>query len=257
MKDKSILYYAGAWVLLILYGTTLYWAIQFGKSLFAGILITFVFALLTGAIIWKIQQNLRQFKQQQAMGQLQLQAQLSLLQTQAQPQFWQAILQQIRKMAYPVSDPLIEFTNKLLDLNQPLINHYTHNDIGLQEEIAYLQCYIAVMQQIKQPLFVEFNINGDATGKRIPFLLLLPFVENAFRQGITHDAQRPVRINLKTTDNRFTFSISCKTAKVPDGSWLTALRHRLDHAYPNQYELLVSANGQTYKATLNMTLHES
>lgn len=247
MKYKPLFYHAGAWVMFIL---TAYAASRSVVYALAGCLP----AIIASIVIWKVQKAFGQLQLQQVAGTASLQAQIGYLQSVVQAGLWQNALLYIRKMAYPVSDSVTAFTDELLEYHQWLLHQPDKAKIELEQEIAHLKSYISIYRQCTAPVVADFKAEGDLTGRQIPPALLLPFVESAFEQGIGNDAQRPVRIRLKVTGTYMVFTISCKTAQRPDDAWLKQVQHRLNVDYRTSSEILVAANGQTYKVTLNMHL---
>jgi two-component system LytT family sensor kinase len=188
-----------------------------------------------------------------------IQAELAFLKTQINPHFLYNTLNYIYSLAYPVSEKLGDAVIKLSQLMRYMLTESASGDVDLQKEIDYIENYISIYQlRFEDSFFVDFKTEGDIAGKRVSALLLVPFVENAFKHGVVNDADRPIRIRLKVTGNRLTFTvsnqISCGQKDHSTGVGLPNIRRRMELIYPGRHELLIADNGHTYKSTLNINL---
>jgi len=187
------------------------------------------------------------------------QAELAFLKNQINPHFLYNTLNYIYSLAYPVSEKLADAVIKLSQLMRYMLTENPDGQVDLQKEVEYIENYISMYQlRFEDAFFVDFKTEGDIAGKRVAALLLIPFVENAFKYGVVNDPLRPIRINLKVTGNRMDFTVSNKINHSQKdhstGVGLVNIRRRLELIYPNKHELLVSENGQTYKATVAISL---
>ena len=131
--------------------------------------------------------------------------------------------------------------------------------VDLQQDIDYLQNYIDIYRlRFEDSFFVDFTTDESLSGKRIASLMLIPFVENAFKHGVVNDANRPVKIQIKLIDDRLVFTVSNKInhnqKDQSSGIGLDNTRRRLQLLYPGRHELLIADNGRSYKTTLNIDL---
>jgi len=140
-----------------------------------------------------------------------------------------------------------------------MLNNSIDGMLNLQQEIEYLQNYIEIYRlRFEESFFVDFKTTGDFNGKKIASLVLIPFVENAFKHGIINDAGRPVKIHISVMGNQLSMvvrnKISLGQKDSSSGIGLVNIKRRLELIYPEGFELLVSNNGETYKTTLNIRL---
>jgi two-component system LytT family sensor kinase len=88
-------------------------------------------------------------------------------------------------------------------------------------------------------------------------LLLLPFIENAFKHGLEDDAGW-VTINLKVTGNRLFLKVgnSCRTVteQKTNGMGLGNVRRRLELSYPDNYQLTVNQIDEVFEAELQIDI---
>ncbi len=182
-------------------------------------------------------------------------AELAFLKSQINPHFLYNTLNYVYSLAIPVSDKLADAVLKLSDLMRYTLSESDTGFVPLEKEVEYIENYIALFKMRFEPnFFLDFSINGPINNREIASLMLIPFVENAFKHGVVNDRTSPVRINLKATSKVLVFEVSNKINRgqkdASSGVGLFNVQRRLDLIYPNQHELLVSNNGNTYKTIL-------
>jgi two-component system LytT family sensor kinase len=204
---------------------------------------------------------LRKEQENKSLREEKVQAELAFLKTQINPHFLYNTLNYIYSLAYPVSDKLADAVIKLSQLMRYMLTESDSADgtVDLQKEVDYIENYISIYQlRFEDAFFVDFKAEGDIAGKRIAALLMIPFVENAFKHGVVNDPERPIRIRLKVTGKRVEFTVSNKINRNQKdhstGVGLANIKRRLELIYPNQHELLIAENGQTYKTTLVVSI---
>jgi LytS/YehU family sensor histidine kinase len=112
--------------------------------------------------------------------------------------------------------------------------------------------------RFESAFFVDFQVNGDIANVRIASLILIPFVENAFKHGVVNDSQNPINIDLKIKSNLLIFKtsnqVSLQQKDHSTGIGLQNIRRRLELIYPQKHELLIFNDGRTYKSILTIKL---
>jgi len=212
------------------------------------------------AAVWSAQEAFYKQKENEVLKKEKLEAELVFLKSQINPHFLYNTLNYIYSLAYPVSEELADAVIKLSQLMRYMLNESGPDGlVDIQKEIDYLNNYIDLYRlRFKDQFFVRFDIEGELAGKRIPSLVLIPLVENAFKHGEVNDPQRPVKISLKIIGATLLFTVSNKInhqqKDASSGIGLVNIRRRLELIYPGKHELLIGDNGQTYKASLNIKL---
>lgn len=199
----------------------------------------------------------RYFEQQRLNSLLQeeaTKAELSFLKNQINPHFLYNSLNYIYALAIPVSEQLSDAVLKLSDMMRYTLKEHPGGLVPIAQEWQYIQDYVSFFRMRFEPgFYVELRAEGTKE-QRIPALLLIPFVENAFKHGAVDHPKHPIRIRLEVSNKRLTFTVSNKVSdKQKDhssGIGLVNVARRLQLIYPDRHELLIAANGRTYKATL-------
>jgi len=136
--------------------------------------------------------------------------------------------------------------------------------IKLGKEIDHVNNYIELEKiRFSDRIKVQTDIAGDVEDQNIAPLLLLPFVENAFKHGVASNSEKAwINIALKKENDQLIYEVENslptitaekdKRKSVTHGIGLTNIKKRLQVLYPD-HELAISKNG-TYKATLQIPI---
>src|SRR6202011_6076941 len=110
--------------------------------------------------------------------------------------------------------------------------------VGIEKEVTYLQDYITLQRLRRDQQYeIQVNIGKEVTGFRITPLLLIPFIENAFKHISHHSDQRNfVRVDLSREQDTFHFTVENSREVVPysteaaDGPGLTQGTGKAGHS---------------------------
>jgi LytS/YehU family sensor histidine kinase len=136
--------------------------------------------------------------------------------------------------------------------------------VALTKEIQYIQNYLT-LEKIRYADRVEINLNqrGQLSSYQIAPMLLLPFVENSFKHGVSGEIEKAwVSIDLSVKDNWLTYKVENTKSNdkgyakrdYAEGIGLKNLQRRLEIIYPNRHELKIFAEESTYLAILKVQL---
>jgi LytS/YehU family sensor histidine kinase len=134
--------------------------------------------------------------------------------------------------------------------------------IPVEKEINYLNDYVDLQKLRKDEKYsVQFNCSPEVKGFLIEPLLLIPFVENAFKH-ISHSSDKInfVNLDMNRSNGMFQFSVvnskekNEKTTEQHGGIGLNNVKRRLELLYPGKHELNIS-NGETqFKVDLKIEI---
>ncbi len=204
---------------------------------------------------WSAQRRL-----QQALLQRKLHAELELLKAQLQPAF---LFNTLRTLHALTARKAPESPAAVLHLSA-LLRYMLYESplaaVPLADEAAMMRHYVALEQLRLGPgVDVSLNFSGALGTHPIAPLLLLPFVENAFRHGTGKGLECPwVSIDLVAKKNSVTFKvINSRSPAAPDlreGPGLRSVRQRLAHFYPGRHGLKVVVEPDTFLIALHLQL---
>ena len=196
----------------------------------------------------------------QALQQEKTQAELAFLKSQINPHFLYNTLNYLYSLAYPVSGPLAEAVLKLSALMRYMLHESPEGTVALAQEVEYLENYLSLYRlRFEDKFFVNFRWQGPLNGQRVPALLLIPFVENALKHGVTHAVDRPIEIKLHLRpDQSLLFEVRNHVGQhqkdATTGIGLANIRRRLALLYPGRHTLTIRDDGAVYQTRLELLI---
>ena len=215
--------------------------------------------ILFSFIAWALLDTFKKERETEQLKKEKIQAELLFLKTQINPHFLYNTLNYMYALAYPVSDVLGNAIIKLSQLMRYMLYNSVDGLIDLKLEIDYLHNYIEIYRlRFEDSFFVNFNVVGEIESKKVASLVLIPFVENAFKHGVLTDVNRPINIQICISGNALLMSVSNAINRdekdSASGIGLTNIKRRLALIYPNMHQLDVSEDSETYKISLTIPL---
>lgn len=236
-----------------------------GKNL----LFTFLSLFLVGGITTFIKMLFEWFIYQQDKNRLELeniQSELQFLKSQINPHFLFNTLNNLYALALLKSEQTPELILKLSQLMRYMLYECNEPKVSLKNEINYLNNYLDLEKlRQKDHTNITFTIKGEVVDQEIAPLILMTFVENAFKHGANKVLQDPfVKIVLEVDNQKLIFTVE---NSIPDivhentsikragGIGLTNVKKRLDLLYNDKYNLSISNMSDIYKIELFLTLN--
>lgn len=186
------------------------------------------------------------------------QAELSFLKAQINPHFLFNTLNNIYSLAITRSDNTAMSIMKLSNMLRYVTEDTRDDYVLLESEIDCLRDYIDLQKlRLTTKTKVNFAVTGSPGIKCIAPLVLLPFLENAFKYGVSNHEPSEITILLQTSENRIHFYCSNKLFRVTQDTSRTGIgiantRQRLEHLYPDKYELQISEDNGAYSISLQL-----
>lgn len=163
------------------------------------------------------------------------------------------------------SERTAEGIQRLGDMMRFMLQENMQEKILLVREIDYLNNYIALQKlrlQTSPDITIVLQIEDHLDGLQIAPMLLIPFIENAFKHGISLREPSHINISLQTKDNTLYFdvhnSIHAKTVndteKYNNGIGLENVKQRLSLMYPGRHELVIRQSAKDFFIHLTIQL---
>lgn len=187
---------------------------------------------------------------------------LIYLRKQTNPHFLFNSLNSIYSLAHKKSDLVPDAIVTLSELMRYMLYETDNKTVALEKEINYIQNYIELQKlRLNNIENITINVHGEPKNKFIEPLLLISFVENAFKYGTDYKGAAFVKIKIVIEDNSLHFWVENKVEnhkKDPENSGigLTNIQSRLNLLYPGAHELKITENKYFYKVYLNLKLDE-
>ena len=192
-----------------------------------------------------------------------LKTELSFLRSQINPHFIFNILNNLVALEQMKSPELGPTILKLSSLMQYMLYDTDEEQVPLNKEVEYLQSYIDLQRQ-RFGTKVPINVSLDpAPGfYEIEPMLLIPFVENAFKHGVGMIDKPCIQISLEVRDRVLYFSVRNRynpaSSEIKDkssGIGLGNVKRRLNLLYGDQHMLGVARDEGWFIVTLRLNLH--
>ena len=187
-----------------------------------------------------------------------LETELMFLRSQISPHFFFNTLNNIYSLSLEKSNKTPQIIMKLSELMRYLLYETKNKRISLKKEILCIQDYLDLERlRYGDQLELEMNITGNIEGKQIAPLMLLSFIENAFKHGINKSIKRvKIIIEFKIVDGFLYFSISNPTSKneninqidkKPVGIGIKNVKKRLELGYKKEdYDLKINSDENNF-----------
>ena len=208
---------------------------------------------------WQKDAEIRQGLEKQKIS-----TELSFLKAQINPHFFFNTLHSIYALTHINVDSAREALHTLSRMMRYVLYETQHGTTILSKEIEFLQDYINLMQlRLTDKVKVQFDKPTQYHDISLAPMLFLPFVENAFKHGVSALYPSTISILLEQQDHHLKMEV--RNSLMPEkrvvleessGIGLVNTRRRLDLLYPERYELLITEKTaeNEYLVTLSLQL---
>ncbi len=188
-----------------------------------------------------------------------LEAELNQLRNQVHPHFLFNTLNNLYSLIIKKSDSAETAVLTLSGLMRYMLYEANVPKVPLSKEIEYLKNYVGLEKlRFEDHVDISFSAETDAAYTISPFLLI-PFVENAFKHGITSNKESWIVISIITKNK--TLKMQVENAKLPHkktnfegGIGFANVKKRLELLYPDNYSLHTQDNELSYEVILKLNL---
>ena len=185
---------------------------------------------------------------------------LSYVKARLNPHFLFNTLNAIYALSVRRSELTADAVSRLSSIMRYVITESGSDRVYLEKELEYISDFIELQKlRLTGKTRVLYRSEGITAGKKIVPLLLISFVENAFKYGVSteHDSVIDVFIDIRGDD----LSLHVENTKVAmnarregGGLGIETARQLLEHFYPNRYTLSISDNPTNFIVDLKFTL---
>ena len=188
-------------------------------------------------------------------------AEVSFLKAQINPHFLFNTLNGIYTLVLKKSDRAADSVSKLSALMQYVATDATKEKVLLENEINYITNYIELQKlRLTNTMRVIFNIEGEPSALQIEPLLLITFIENAFKYGVSTERESSIQITMNINEGEFRLFVQNQIfrSNVQENTnteiGLENTISRLQKSYLNRYKLTIDENKQSYSVNLFLQL---
>ena len=184
-------------------------------------------------------------------------AELALYKAQINPHFMFNTLNTLYGLMITKSDKAEQAFIQFISMMKYMYSNGTKDFIPLDEEAEYIRQYIELQKaRLNEHTKVTFGYDTDGDEHRIAPMLLITFVENAFKYGVSSHQDTEISIRLSAKGRTMHFAVSnaiMRDTAKGDGIGIINCRKRLALLYPGAHELKISQTADTFSAELSIT----
>jgi two-component system, LytTR family, sensor kinase len=185
---------------------------------------------------------------------------LELLKAQLNPHFFFNTLNNIYSLVYKKSDEAPAALMKMSDIMRYMLYESKAEKVPLGKELEYLDDYIELQRlRFTDPGFIYYSVEGETVNHFIPPMMLLSFVENAFKHGKKRVSNPGIIIRVEASEKVLNFFVSNYIIENPvpethghTGIGLKNIKRRLELLYPGSHDLSVITRDGRFTVSLNI-----
>lgn len=230
------------------------------------------FSLITALMVFGISTSVKAVQNwqrdrelRQALEREKINSELLFLKAQINPHFFFNTLNNIYALTVIDGDKAREALHRLSRMMRYVLYDTQQSTVRLEQEVAFLKDYVELMQlRLTDKVDVQLRLPSTTSPSiLIAPMILLPFVENAFKHGVSTVSASKILIDLQQTDGTVTlyvqntlFPVKASNLEQSNGIGLANTRRRLDLLYPGRFSLDAGPNSseQVFEVTLTLTV---
>lgn len=192
----------------------------------------------------------------------QLNAEMDLLKSQINPHFLFNTLNSIYSQAHARSENTEYSILKLSELLRYVLYDSSSREVSLESDVQYIRNYIELQRlRLSNRITIDFKVQGDLNELKIAPMLLISFIENAFKHGISYSQASTIVIHLLIENKQLRMEVinpiveSDKTESGDRcGLGIPNVTRRLEILYPGRHQLSVRRENDKHYVQLNLKL---
>jgi two-component system LytT family sensor kinase len=180
-------------------------------------------------------------------------SELSFLKAQINPHFFFNTLNNIYSLSFIDVPASQDALHKLSRMMRYLLYETQYDTTLLSKEISFIKDYIQLMKlRLQEDTKISFTEPGTHTDMQIAPMVLLPYIENAFKHGISANGENEINVNITFSNNQLSMFVSNRVHRKNhieqqlqeySGIGLQNTLRRLDLIYPGKHELKINDEG--------------
>jgi hypothetical protein len=219
----------------------------------------FLLLFLIGGFLRLTYSFLRSQNEKKALENARLNAEVNFLKSQINPHFLFNTLNSIYSQAHMRSVETEYSILKLSDILRYVLYDSAAPHVDLSKDIQYLSNYVDLQKiRLSQKVTLNYKVIGNPYGKKIAPLLLITFVENAFKHGVSYHSPSTIGVNINIFEQSLTMVVTNPVIESNSfentGLGLKNVQRRLDLLYAGKYLLDIVHNEHLHIVNLKIEL---
>jgi len=206
------------------------------------------------SLLVKINEQYKRIKKEK------VEAELAYLKARINPHFLFNALNTVYALAVEQSDQTADAVINLSGMMRYVLKETNKDHIPLQVELGYIQNYIDLQKgRFGKTIGLSYTVQGNADGKQIAPMLLMPFIENAFKHGVNAEEDSKITITINVTGDKLRMSVvnnivNVQNAEPGSGLGIENTESRLKMSYPAAHTLSVLKQNGIFIVDLSLNL---
>lgn len=221
--------------------------------------VLFLLIFTVGTSISVIQRWLKTEQTRKETENEKLNTELSFLKSQVNPHFFFNTLNNIYSLAVVRSEKTAPAVMKLSSIMRYILTETERDLVPLSNEVEFTNNFIDLQKvRLTDKVMLSFTMEGNKENLLVAPLLFIPFVENAFKYGVSTKESSSIQIEIKTEGNTIQFSCvnyivaSENTLMENTGIGINNVKRRLELMYPGKHKLTTSEKDNYFSVYLEI-----
>ena len=185
-------------------------------------------------------------------------AEIELYKAQIKPHFMFNTLNSLYGLFLTQDDKALESLEKYISMLRYIHTTSMRDFVAVSEEVDYIRQYVALQSlRLNEMTFVRMDIDIENNSLQIPPMLLVTFVENCFKHGISPVEKSQISILIKEKQGKLIFSTDNRifhVKRIGEHMGIENCRKRLELIYPDAYEMDIENDGVFFHVKLCIDL---
>ena len=229
--------------------------LQYQQALWTLFMIVEAFSFAVGLLVHT---NIQKARLREAEAEID-KAEIELYKAQIKPHFMFNTLNSLYGLFLTENKNALPSLEKFISMMRYIHTSSNRNLVPLAEETEYIREYVEVQSlRLNEMTTVVLNINTQDEGLMIPPMLLVTFVENCFKHGVSPVEKSCILISLSEEEGNLLFATSNRifpVKRIGEHMGIENCRRRLELLYPGKYDLTISNNSDIYNVSLQIRLN--
>lgn len=207
------------------------------------------------SILWTVHNRLKQTESEK------LSAQIASLKSQINPHFLFNTLNNIYATTIDASPKAADMIDKLSEMMRYTMKDTQQDFVLLEDEINYINNFIELQKlRLDKSVKLEYYSLEDVPVLRIAPMLLIPFIENAFKHGVNSEQKSHIKIEMTMSKTEFQLRVTNNKVNVQQdiseksGLGIENTKHRLNLIYPSKHLLVINDTEKEFFVSLYISL---
>ncbi len=210
---------------------------------------------IISSILWTLYNRLELAEREK------LSAQIASLKSQINPHFLFNTLNNIYATAIDTSPRAADMVDRLSEMMRYTMKDTQMDFVLLEDEIKYINNFIELQKlRLDRSVQLEYFIPKQTPFLQIAPMLLVPFIENAFKHGVNSEQRSAIRIEINIEKTELKLVVVNNIVRVQrdiverGGLGIANTRHRLNLLYPSKHLLVINENEKEFSVSLHINL---